>query len=254
MLIFIGPSSADSQAGDVGAALSRNRHAMDSLHTTIAVPTKKPSTQLPVVPVSPRATDLVDPSHWPPGEPFLLRLRLSLLAFPGGPAALPVLFFKAPGGAFGKVIVCAIARSGTPVAVKVLLAGPDSGTDRDGFLRESENLLLLRNQSDIVRTKNECGNTITLEETGALHVAYAYGTGEEEDLSAVDAALPRGPAFLIAVEPLAETLTQRMRRAPGGLLPIVEVLRAAHEIALGLAFIGKHNVVVRRVVRLSCIL
>ena len=180
-------------------------------------------------------------------EPFTTLLRLSHVAFPGGLAALPALYNRAQGGAFGKVIIGTFSHSGTPVAIKVLLgaaAAGHQGTDRSEFMRESENLLRIRQDVDNVHTKAAYGGVLSPEDTGARHIVYCYGTGEERDLSAIHPALPPGPAFLIAIEPLEETLAQRMEHYPGGRLPIAAIIRAAHEIALGLAFIAKNGVVV----------
>lgn len=241
-------------------ALARNRHIVDAIHTTLSLPaspsprrdrSKPGGGAQPASPSPPPSAPPRSPTQWPPSDAFILRLRLSQLAFPGGPAALPALFLRAPGGAFGKVIIGTIARTGTPSAVKVLLGRGGREDDREAFLREAENLLRLRNAADAVRLLEERGHPLELADEGAGHVAYAYGTGEEPDLSALDPALPPGPAFLIAVEPLAETLTERLRRAPGGLLPLQEALRAAHEIALGLAFRAKHGVVVSTETRVA---
>lgn len=236
----------------MGAALARDRHVVDDIHATLSrspIPRQnsanpKPESQSPqrtrVVPSQP--VPVRTATQWPPDDAFVLRLRLEQLSFPGGFAALPALYIRAPGGAFGKVLIGSMARTGTPAAVKVLL-----DTDRDAFLRESENLLRLRAAADAVRVKEEHGVPLELADMGAGHVAYVYGTGEEQDLAVVNSALPHGPAFLIAVEPLAETLTERMRRVPRGLLPLSEALRAGHEIALGLAFLAKHGVVVSEI-------
>jgi len=225
---------------------------MGDIHATMSrrVPPRrnysKPESAVQRAPSAPPLAALRTSSQWPPSDAFILRLRLSQVDFPGGPSALPALFLRAQGGAFGKVIIGTMARTGTPIAIKVLLGRSDRADDREAFLRETENLLRLRNAADAVRLLDERGHPQELADAGAGHVAYAYGTGEEADLAAVDPALPSGPAFLIAVEPLAETLTERLRRASGGLLPLREALRAAREIALGLAFLAKHGVVVSK--------
>ena len=247
--------SAAEHAEAVGEALVRDRRAMDDIHATMSRPAPSPPRRdhsktdgvaLRAAPSAPPLARLRASSQWPPCDAFILRLRLSQLDFPGGPSALPALFLRAPGGAFGKVVIGRMARTGTLAAVKLLLGRGDRAEARESFLRETENLLRLRTAADAVRLLDERGHPLELADAGASHVAYAYGTGEEADLSALDPALPPGPAFLIAVEPLAETLTERLRRAPGGLLPLRETLRAAREIALGLAFLAKHGVVVSK--------
>lgn len=180
---------------------------------------------------------------WHPIDHFILNLQLSQFSFSGGIAALPALYINAREGTFAKVILCSIARTGTPVAVKILI--PGRGTDRAAFMNESEILLRLYTAIGYVRSRRGLGFGISLEDTGASHVAYCYGIGEDPNLSAVHPALPPHPAFLIAVEPLTVTLTQRISSATNGLLPITDVLRVAFEISLGLAFLGKHSVVVR---------
>ena len=203
---------------------------------------------------------------WPPVAPFSLRLRFAHVSFRGGLDSLPALLLAAPGGAHGRVLVgLTLVDSGVPVAVKVL-----QKACIDAFLREAESLNRLRAEVDTVRVlevrytsghsacigqllfdampraaPQERGVPLTLEDAGALHVAYAYGTGEEPDMSAVHQALPHGPALLLFVEPLVETLTERLRRATTGHIPLVDALRAARDIALGLAFISKRGIVVR---------
>ena len=220
---------------------------MGNIHTTMPFPVRPvPVPMRTPVPVPPKPATQRSLSSWPPSKPFNLGLRLADVTFPGGIAALPVLFFKAPGGAFGKVLIGSFAGSGIPAAVKLLLgAGGDLDTNRAAFLQEANNLLKLRGDVDVVRELEARGSILTLEDSGALHVAYVYGAGEEQDLAAINPSLPPGPAFLLAVEPLSETLTQRMRRSPDGRLPLPDALHAAYEIALGLAFLAKHGIVVR---------
>ena len=246
---------AEKYAGEVGAALARDRHAVDDIHSTIANPlaASRDDPAVAILQRSPREVELsrVAPlSHyWPLSQPFSLNLRLAQVTFPGGAEALPALFLRAPGGAFGKVLIGVMTHSGVPAAIKVLLnSGVGGGTGRDAFLREAQNLLQLRGAVDTVRALEERDVALSLEDAGARHVAYVYGTGEERDLAAVHAALPHVPAFLISMEPLAETLTQLLQRVAAtgdGRMPLAEALRIAHEVALGLAFLGKHGVVVR---------
>lgn len=125
------------------------------------------------------------------------------------------------------------------MAVKILLA---RGTSRADFVAEGEMLLHIRGKVDAVRELEARGVPLTLADRGSRHVAYVYGTGEEADLSAVDPGLPAEPAFLLVVEPLAQTAAAALLR-PGVALPVL--LRAAHEIALALAFMVEHRVVVR---------
>lgn len=179
-------------------------------------------------------------------EHIQLRLNLSSFTFHGGVSALPALYRQSPGGTFGKVILGVLASSGVPVAVKLMLTNDSARENRtayDAFLREAENLFRLRGEVDTVRALRHRGGYLKPADEGANHVAYFYGAGEEADLAAVHPDLPRGHVFIIAVEPLEETLYARMRRAPGGLLPIGEALRTAHGIALGLAFMAAHHVI-----------
>lgn len=167
--------------------------------------------------------------------PFTTRLRLDQVSFPGG---VGDAFVRAKGGAFGKVVLGDLA--GEPVAVKIL---SESGTARVHFQSEADVLLCLRTHVDAVRQLGARGVSLGLDEAGGRHVAYALGTGEEPDLAALDRRLPPGRAFLIAVEPLAQTLEESvlLRGAPLG-----ELLRVAHEIACALAFLARCNIVVRR--------
>lgn len=205
--------------------------------------------QVKAPPVPASSAPVLHPTviRWPPREPFLLSLRFAHVVFPGGGPPDSALWIRSPGGAAARVLVGSMARSRTPVALKVLLASNPGGisTDREAFIVEAEMLNHLRSEADIVRTRDECGVPLSIDDRGALHIAYAYGAGEEEELTAVNASLPPGPAFLLAVEPLKETLTARICRAPAGRLAIADVLRTLHGIALGLAFLGKHRVVVR---------
>ena len=177
-------------------------------------------------------------SRWPPSTPsIILRLRLSHVEFPRD---LPALFNCAQGGQFGKVLEGGVLqKSQIPVAVKVIFV--TERTEREQFLIELEALLQLARYIDASRNLEEDGMQLSPEQAGALHVAYMYGAGEEENLSRVDPGLHNGPAFLIAVEPLTQTLAQRLRHGPPLLL--VDVLRIARDIASGLAFMSKHGVV-----------
>ena len=168
--------------------------------------------------------------------PFTTRLRLSQVSFPGG---IGDAFGRAKGGAFAKVVIGTLA--GNPVAVKILL---ESGTAREHFQSEADVLLALRSQVDAVRQLGARGVSLGLDEVGAHHVAYAYGTGEEPDLAAKDSRLTRGRAFLLAMEPLAQTLGDYFFRRDAPSSPVAELLCAAFEIACALAFLARCNIVV----------
>lgn len=180
-----------------------------------------------------------DPSrgHSPAAIPFSIGgFRLGQFSFSRG---LLATYAGSSGGAFGKVLVGRRTKGGIPMAVKVMLA---KGTSRQDFQAEGEMLLHIRGKVDAVRELYARGVALTLADRGAHHVAYVYGTGEEADLSSVDAGLPAEPAFLLAVEPLERTLTEGLR--PDA--EIAALLRAAHEIALALAFLAQHGTVVRQ--------
>ncbi len=168
--------------------------------------------------------------------PFTIGIRLTQFRFPGGLAAA---FKTAPGGASGKVLVGTRTKDGVAMAVKALL-----GFGRESFQAEFENLLALRGKVDEVRALEASGIALSVADTGARHVAYVYGSGDEPDLSKLDPALPRVPASLIVVEPLMLTLTQAFLRPGAPLAPVISLYRAVHEIALALAFTAKHRIVV----------
>lgn len=182
--------------------------------------------------------------------PFTTRLRLAEVSFPGG---IGDAFGRAKGGAFAKVAIGALA--GDPVAIKILL---ETGTARGNFQSEADLLLSLRSQVDLVRQLRVRGVPLGLDEIGAHHVAYALGTGEEPDLAALDRRLPHGRAFILAIEPLAQTVEEMLKRVGTPRLPLAELLRVAHETACALAFLARCNIVVWRdrcihVFRYACI-
>lgn len=188
--------------------------------------------------------DYHDDSYADGDAPF--RLGLSLSRSIDLPCAryddMPEFVRRAPEGSFGKVILATLSRSGDPVAVKVLLA---SRTDKQAFNREVQTLLHIRCQCDIVRAFIKRGVPLLPSELGARHVAYVIGAGEEADLQTIHPTFFPGPAYLVFVEPLMETLATRLLRTLHHRLPLREVLRIAHEVALGLAFLAQHRVVVR---------
>lgn len=167
---------------------------------------------------------------------FTTSLRLSQVTFPGG---IGDAFARVKGGAFAKVVIG--IHAGNEVAVKILL---ESGTARKHFQSEVDVLLSLRAQVDAVRQLGARGISLGLDEIGAHNVAYAYGTGEEADLAAQDSRLPRGRAFLLALEPLAQTLDEYFFRRGGPRAPLAQILCAAFEISCALAFLARCNVVV----------
>ena len=178
--------------------------------------------------------------HDPAAIPFSQDLRLARFRFPGGLAAS---YHSAAGGAFGKVMVGELdgdPGDGTPVAIKVLRY---DGMPREEALEERDLLLRLRLAVDSARTLKAANARLLPAERGAQHVAYMYGVGHEPSLQALDPSLPPVGAFLIALEPLEETLTSFIKRSPP---PHIDVLiRIARDIALALAFSEQQRVVVR---------
>lgn len=195
-------------------------------------------------------------SCWPPPRtPFSQRLRLTQIQFEGGPAALPSILLHARHaqreGAFGTVVFGRLAGTSIPVAIKILRPCNDNDglrktTQRSAFLKEVDFLNEIRSRADAVRVLKERGHPLTLEDSGAANVVYAYGAGDEPDLSCINPSLPPEPVFVIAMEPLSETLSSRLRNlaASRDRLPVCEVIRIAHGIALGLVFIHSIHIVV----------
>lgn len=176
----------------------------------------------------------------PSAEPgyFTFGLRLSAFDFPRGVVSA---FATAPGGAFGRVLVGSARASGMPMAVKVLMT---KGTSREKFHAEAEMLLHLRGKIDTVKELAARGIELSLADCGARHLAYVYGTGEEANLANVDAGLPNEPAFLIAVDPHPTSLSSALLNREGPAPPFLSLARAAHEVALALAFMAQHRLVV----------
>lgn len=169
--------------------------------------------------------------------PFIDSFRVSHVRYAHG---LPRAYL-APGGAFGKVLVGSLVTDDTPVAVKLLLG---SGTSRNDFNEEVQLLQHLRGVVDTLRARPS-GTTLTLSERGASHVIHIYGTGKEPNLSHVHADLLREAAFVIAMEAHVQTVSQAFLRPGASPAPLNALLRATHEIALGLAFTAEHRVIVR---------
>ena len=166
--------------------------------------------------------------------PFSSRFGLHHFTFHGG---LSAAYASAPGGAFGKVLIG--NYGGISVAVKLLL---ERGTAKESFHSESDMLLLLRGKIDATRELEDHGVPLSLADRGAHHIAYVYGVGDEPDLSALDPHLPKEKAFIVVVEPLARTLEEVLLQTPAA--SVHDLLRAANGVALGLAFLAKHGVVV----------
>lgn len=85
-----------------------------------------------------------------------------------------------------------------------------------------------------------------------------YGTGYESSLARLDAGLPPVGAFLICLEPLKQTLADFLLRpaeapdraigapaSPAQRHVVSVLIRIACEVALALAFLEQHSVVVR---------
>ena len=182
-----------------------------------------------------------DPArHTPAAIPFSQNLRLTHFKFRGGLAAA---YHIAPGGASGKVIVGELAGDpddGTPIAIKVM---PSDGVSREEALEERNLLLRLRLAADAARTLEAAGAPLLPAERGAQHVAYLYGMGHEPSLQALDATLPAVDAFLIALEPLEQTLKTFLLHTPPA--EVDTLLRIARDLALALAFSEQQRVVVR---------
>ena len=183
--------------------------------------------------------------HTPAAIPFSQGLRLARFRFRGGLAAA---YAAAPGGASGKVMVGELAGDpgdGTPVAVKVMLS---DGVSHEEALEERNLLLRLRFAADAACNLEAAGAPLLTSDRGARHVAYIYGVGHEPSLQALDPALPAGGAFLIALEPLEQTLKAFIKRcAASGAPPELDVfIRIARDLALALAFAEQQRVVVRR--------
>ncbi len=170
--------------------------------------------------------------------PFTMNYRLSLFRFQRGILAE---YAGAPGGAFGKVLVGVRTKGNHAMAIKVIDA---QHTSHDTFIAEATVLNWVREKVEVVRELHSRGVPLTLADRGAQHIVYVYGTGVEELLSAVDAGLPQKRAFLLVVEPLKITLTDAFLRPGVQQQPIAVLLRMAHEIALALAFLAHHRVVV----------
>ena len=182
--------------------------------------------------------------HTPAAIPFSQGLRLDRFRFSGGLAAA---YAAAAGGASGKVMVGELAGDpgdGTPVAVKVMLS---DGVSREEALEERNLLLRLRFAADAACNLEAAGAPLLTADRGARHVAYIYGVGHEPSLQALDPVLPAGDAFLIALEPLEQTLKAFVKRcAASGAPPELDVLiRIARDLALALAFAEQQRVVVR---------
>ena len=191
-------------------------------------------------------------------RPFRQDLRLERFRFQGGLAAA---YAAASSGSLGAVLVGELIEntgvggradhaesSPTPMAVKVILT---TAMSREEWLAETYLLLRLRGAVDAARMCEAAGAPLVLADRGARHVAYTYCIGHEESLATLDEALPRVGAFLIALEPLEETLTSfiaRRRTSPGTpvtAIAIEELLRISRDIALALAFLEQNRIVVR---------
>lgn len=181
----------------------------------------------------------MDPAVDPlPGHrAFKTNMQLRHFGFPTDPYKC---YFAAPGGSFSKVLL-ARHKDNFDVAVKVLVA---SGTSRKVFNAEVEKLIIVRSQVDIIRELAKRSIALTPGQRGAFHVAYLYGTGEEECLSDFDGNLPVEKAFLITVEPLVATLEQAFILTPPA-PPLRTLLRVAHDVGKGLAFLSSLGIVVR---------
>lgn len=142
-----------------------------------------------------------------------------------------------------------------PMAVKIIHEGV---VPREAWLDETNLLLRVRSFVDAVYALEAHGAPLALEDRGARHVPYMFGRGYEPSLHEFDPALPAMGAFIIALEPLDQTLTSflmcRRAEAPGDVTapvsplqpPAVEVLlRIARDVSLGLAFLAHKRLVVR---------
>lgn len=174
--------------------------------------------------------------------PFAFTARLLQFEYERG---IINAFSGASHGSFGRVILARKKRGlqTVPVAIKVIAS---TVTTREGFQDEAQMLLHLRMKADIVLELEARGAALSPADMGARHITYIYGVGEESDLKVINVDLPRGPHFLIVMEPLSETLADAFLE-PALPPPVLRLLRAAHEIALGLAFMAQHGVVVRTV-------
>ena len=166
-------------------------------------------------------------------RPFSLDYRLREVECVEG---IGTAWMKASSGEFGRVLVGRIG--GMNISIKVLRR-------RELFLVEAEMLLFLRGKIDSVLELQSRGISPSISDIGARNITYAYGTGYEADLSAVSLSLPAEEAYTIAMRPLKSTLTDAYLSHNSVKPSIKRLLLIAHDIALALAFLSHHGIVVR---------
>lgn len=132
---------------------------------------------------------------------------------------------------------------GTPIEVEVM---PSDGVSHAEVLDDRNLRLRRRLAADAAHTLDAAGAHLHPAERGARHVAYMYGVGHEPSLQALDPALPAVGAFLIALEPLEQTLKAFIKSSAAALLEVDTLLRIAHGLSLALGFLEQQRVVVRR--------
>ena len=171
-------------------------------------------------------------------------VSLEDVVFEGG---LMHAYTTAPRGSFGSVVVGQHSRSGLRMAIKILCSA-----SLDSFARESQLYRMIMKHVNDATRRAAVDNVGFADAAGApprlsawQHVNTTYALGWEANLRRLHPDLPAVGAFLLAMEPLSETLLDRMAKAPQRLIPIAEVVRILHECAVGLAFLATNGIVVR---------
>jgi hypothetical protein len=168
-----------------------------------------------------------------------LRIRVKDFVYKGG---LRLAYNSAPSGTFGRVICCINKHTGRRVALKII---PVHAATRAVFLNEAEILMRIHTRTAVVHAIASCGHPVSVADRGASNVTQVIGSGEEPNLNALDPSLPRCAAYLLAFEVYVDTLHDHAGLYSGRQLPMHVIMRAACDVARGLAFLSKQNIVVR---------
>lgn len=163
-------------------------------------------------------------------DTFDSSMRLLDMEFEDG---LFTAYTCAPRGGFGRVLVGKHSPTRLAAAVKIIDA---PHVPPDMFARET---IVYRAISSHVNKAMRDPHAIG----GWQYVNVIYGSGWVHDLSTEDVRLPRCGASLLVMEPLDETLSDRLRRA-GGPLPVADVARILYQCAMGIACLSSGSIIV----------
>ena len=162
---------------------------------------------------------------------FITNLQSADVHFPSGAFDT---FVQASHGSFGRVLIGTHVRSGFKIAVKFSYSvEADEATTAKMFARESAiNMKIRKCIEDAARS----------DEFLHDHVALCVGVGWVDDLRHFDRRLPPCAAFMLAMEPLNDTLSARCDSAYH--LSTEDAIRAVLGCANALAFLSHHGIVV----------